>query len=336
MTIKDIAKECGCGLGTVSRALNNKPGVKAETRDKILAVVNKYGFVSNNHAKQLKAHDNKVICIIIKGASNLLLTSMLSIIQKQLEKLPYSVSVTVIEEEDNEAFVANQVYYEQKPLGIIFLGGNPDKYKEDFAKIQVPCVLISNEAEKIENSNLSSVSTDDLCASEYSAKFLIENGHKNIGIIGGNLQNSDITKKRFEGFLKAVNESGITFDPKKSYVTAKYSFAGGAEAVKILLERNPDITAIWTMSDAMAIGAIRELNDMGYSVPDQISVIGFDGLPFSGYYSPRLTTIKQQEGELAKIGLDLLLKSIEDKGESAHILVPFKFIEGESVKNLIN
>lgn len=332
MTIKDIAKECGCGLGTVSRALNNKPGVKAETREKILAVVDKYGFVTNNHAKQLKAQDSKIIAIIIKGASNILLTSMLSIIQKRLEKLPFSASVTVIEEEDNEALVANQIYYEQKPLGIIFLGGNPEKYSDDFGKIQVPCVLISNEAEQIENSNLSSVSTDNLQASEYSARYLIEKGHRNIGIIGGNFQTSEITKKRFQGFLNALNEADIKFDPEKSYVSAKYSFSGGSEAVKNLMEKNPDITAIWTMSDAMAIGAMRQLKDMGYNIPEQISVIGFDGLPIAGYYSPRLTTIKQQDVELAQIGLDLLLKSIESKEPASHILVPFRFMEGESVR----
>ena len=332
MTIKDIASECGCGLGTVSRALNDRPGVKPETKEKILAVVNKYGFVSNNHAKQLKAQDSKIIAIIIKGASNLLLTSMLSIIQKRLEKLPYSASVVVVEEEDNEAFVANQVYYEQKPIGIIFLGGNPDKYCEDFAKINIPCVLISNEAEYIKNSNLSSVSTDNLKASEYSARYLIEKGHRKIGIIGGNLETSNITRKRLEGFMRIVKEAGINFDVSKSYVPAKYSFSGGAEAVKILLERNPDITAIWTMSDAMAIGAMRKLKDMGYSIPEQISIIGFDGLPFANYYVPRLTTIKQQDVELAQIGLDLLLKSIELKTCASHILVPFKFIEGESVR----
>ena len=334
MTIKDIARECGCGLGTVSRALNNKPGIKEETRQKILEVVEKHGFAINNHAKQLKAHDSMTIAIIIKGASNILLTSMLSVIQKKLETLPYTTSVTVIEEEDNEASVANHIYYEEKPIGIIFLGGNPDKYSEDFNKIKIPCVLISNEAENIENSNLSSVSTDNLIASEYSAKYLIDKGHRKIGIIGGNLNNSEITNKRYQGFLKTVKDAGLDFNFDKSYVAAKYTFEGGATAVKKLIEQNPDITAVWTMSDAMAIGAMRELQDLGYKVPEEISVIGFDGLPIAGYYTPRLTTIMQQEVELAEKGLDLLLGSIEDKAPAAHLLVPFKFIEGESVINV--
>ena len=335
MTIKDIAKECGCGVGTVSRALNNQPGVKEETRARILEVVNKHGFVINDYAKQLKATSSKTITIIVKGMSNSLLTDMLSIIQKKLETLPYNTNVIVIEEEDNEALVAKEVSSSQRPIGIIFLGGNPEKYKEDFMKINVPCVLISNEAEKIENSHLSSVSTDNMLAAYSSAKYLIDKGHKKIGIIGGNLSNSVITIKRYQGFLKAINESGLTFDEKSSYVSTKYSFQGGEEACEKLMEQRKDITAIWAMSDAMAIGAIRKLTDMGKKVPEDVSVIGFDGLPYSEYYSPRLTTIKQQSRELAEQGLDILLKTIEEKITSSHILLPFTFSEGETVKSIV-
>lgn len=334
MTIKDIAKECGCGLGTVSRALNNMPGVKEETRQKILAVVEKHGFVLNSHARQLKAQDSKTIAIIIKGATSMLLASMLAVIQKELETLPYVASVIVIDETENEAQVANKVYYEQKPIGFIFLGGNPEQHKEDFNKIKIPCVLISCEAEKVENNNLSSVSTDNIKASEFSAQYLIDNGHKKIGVIGGFLEHTGTSTKRLKGFLNAMNKAGLDFDLEKSYVPCLYSFEGGAEAVKTLIEKNPDITAIWTMSDAMAIGAMRELKDMGYSVPEQISIIGFDGLTFAEYYTPRLTTIKQQDVELARIGLNLLLKSIDQKEDASHILVPFKLIEGESVKHI--
>lgn len=335
MTIKDIAKECGCGLGTVSRALNNQPGVKEETRAKILEVVEKYGFVINDHAKQLKATNSKTIAIIIKGASNTLLTSMLSIIQKKLETLPYTTNVYVIEEEDNEAQVAKEVASSTRPIGIIFLGGNPEIYYEDFKTINVPCVLISAEAEKIENSKLSSISTDNILAAYDSAKYLIDKGHKKIGIIGGDKSSSGMTYKRYQGFLKAMKDNNLSFNEETSYVSTKYSFSGGEKAAETLIKNNSDITAIWTMSDAMAIGAMRKLQDMGYKIPEDISVIGFDGIPFGQYYTPRLTTIKQQSEILAEQGLDILLSAIEDKGESSHVLVPFDFSEGESVKALI-
>lgn len=336
MTIKDIAKECGCGLGTVSRALNNKPGVKAETKKKILAVVEKYGFVSNSYAKQLKSQDSHMIAIIIKGATSVMLTTMLSIIQKKLETLPFIANVFVLDEEENEAKFANKLYYEKRPVGIIFLGGNPDNYKEDFDKLKIPCVLISTEADNIENEKLSSVSIDNEAAAEASADYLISLGHRKIGVIGGYLQHFGVTTKRLKGFLKSMEKSGIKFDVDKYYVPCKYSFSEGEVAVKTLMGRCADVTAVFTMADSMAIGAIRGLKDLGYSVPEDISVMGIDGLPICTHFIPRVSTIKQDMEALAEKGLELLIKEIKNNADAKaeHIIIPFELIEGESVKSI--
>ena len=131
-----------------------------------------------------------------------------------------------------------------------------------------------------------------------------------------------------------MERHGIEFDYEKSYVSAKYSYEGGAAAARALMLQNPDVTAVFTMSDVMAIGAIRSLTDSGYSIPEQISVIGYDGLSVGGYFIPRLTTIRQNESELADGGLNILLDCIERKAASVHKLIPFTFVEGESVRHL--
>ena len=128
MTIKDIARECGCAIGTVSRVLNNHPDVSEKTREKVLAVVHKHNFILNENAKLLKAQDCKMLKVLVKGTSNILLNSLLERIQKRMEQLPYTASVVVLDEYDNEAKAANRIYYEQKPVGIIFLGGSPDLF----------------------------------------------------------------------------------------------------------------------------------------------------------------------------------------------------------------
>lgn len=332
MTIKDIAKECGCGVGTVSRVLNNHPDVSDDTRAKVMSVVDKYGFVLNKNASLLKSQDSKTIEILVKGTSNALLNDMLSIVLSKMEGLSYNASVVVLDEYENEAFVANRVYYERKPQAMIFLGGNPDKYAEDFEKIKIPCVLISNEASQVSNTILSSISTDDIAATEFITEFLIKQGHKKIGLIGGDIQSSEITRKRYEGFLKAIRKYDLDFDESKSYAVSKYSFEGGAAAARQLIDKNKDITAIVTMSDSMAIGACRSIFDMGLSVPDDISVTGFDGLPYADYYNPRITTIKQQADRLAAEGLAILLNTLERNEPARHELIPFEFINRESVK----
>ena len=333
MTIKDIAKECGCAIGTVSRVLNNHPDVSDNMRQKVLAIVEKHGFVLNTNARQLKAQDRKNIVIIVKGASSTLLNGLLEKIQKKLEILPYTANVVVLDENDNEGMVATRINFEQKPLGFIFLGGSPKKLRGDFEKVHIPSVLISNQAESLGSAYISSVSIDNMKASFTSAEFLLKNGHRKIGVIGGALD-SEISSTRYEGFLSALISAGVHFDFDHSYEIAKYSFEGGALAAKRLIEKNPDITAVFTMSDAMAIGACRAFRDLGYKVPENISVIGFDGLAISDYLCPRLTTIRQIEEELACEGLNVLLDSIENKASCCHKIVPFEFIEGESVKKI--
>ena len=168
MTIKDIARISGYALGTVSRALNNHPNVSEEARKKILEVAEKHNFVKNTNAQQLK-QQGRYIAILVKGVSNILLNSILEIIQERIGETIYTSSVFVLDEYDNEAKTALKIYYEKRPAGIIFLGGNPQRYESDFNKIKVPCVLITNQAENVENKNLSSVGTNSfLISSENS------------------------------------------------------------------------------------------------------------------------------------------------------------------------
>ncbi len=330
MTIKDIAKISGYAIGTVSRALNNHPNVSPVAREKILAVAEQYNFVRNTNAQLLK-QQGRYIAILVKGVSNVLLNSILEIIQEHIGETIYTSSVFVLDEYDNEAKTALKIYYEKRPAGIIFLGGNPQRYESDFNKIKVPCVLITNQAENVENKNLSSVGTDDVFAAEQITQHLIENGHTKIGVVGGDITNSEITERRYRGFLTAMQKNGIEFDFDKQYQTTKYSLQGGSEGVQNLVEKFKDITACFCMSDVQAIGAMRKLSDMGIDVPKDISITGFDGLEFTQFIIPRLTTVKQSEKNLAKKGLKALLKNIEEDEEPEHILIPFEFIKGESV-----
>lgn len=334
MTIKDIAKECGCAVGTVSRVLNNNNYVSDKTRKRVMEVVNKHGFVLNTNAKQLKQRESKTIIIIVKGISNIILNSLLEKVQKKMEGLPYLTKVSIIDEYENETQKAYQIYCEEKPLGFIFLGGNPERYEETFAKIQVPCVLISTKADSNDFQNLSSVYTDNFEASRFVAGRLAEAGHEKIGIIGGDIDSSKTSLRRYNGFVKGLEDNGIQFDFGTSYETTKYSFEGGYSAVERLLQKKNDLTAIYAMSDVMAIGACRKLRELGKSVPEDISIVGFDGLPIGQFYCPRLATVKQSEDELAEQGLQALLGCIVDKSRATQKVIPFEFICGESIRNI--
>jgi len=336
MTIKDIARESGYGVGTVSRVLNNEASVSEQAKEKILSVVDKYGFVLNQNAKLLKKQKRRTIAILVKGSSNMLFNSILEVIQKQIENLMYNAFVVVLDEYDNEAKVAYRIFYEQTPVGMIFLGGNPDLFKEDFVKIKAPSVLIANQAYDIDNRLISSISTDDIKASNVLTEFLIKNNHRKIAVIGGDLESSEVSRRRFKSFLDTLQFHNIPFDFEKQYVVSKYSFEDGYNSALKLLQKYSDVTAVFTMSDMVALGVIRAFSDKGLKVPQDISVTGFDGLSIAEFSVPRLATIRQLNEDLAKKGLDILISAIESESDIRQVqkLLLFEFVKGESVKKI--
>ena len=134
----------------------------------------------------------------------------------------------------------------------------------------------------------------------------------------------------------SVFRLGLPFEMKKQYAYARFSLQSGYTAMEYLLKHCPDITAVFAMSDLMALGAIRALNDHGLRVPQDISVSGYDGIALGRYSTPRLTTIRQNSERLAQRGAEILLNCIENGSSAVHEVVPFELIEDESVAALPN
>ena len=140
MTIKDIAKESGYALGTVSRVLNNQPGVSEEARKKVMEIVEKYHFRLNNNAKLLKQQCNNGIAIIVKGTKSMLFAGLVETLQRLIRENGYACLIYYIGEGDHEVEQALQVCRDRQPVGILFLGSNKENFKERFDLVDVPCV----------------------------------------------------------------------------------------------------------------------------------------------------------------------------------------------------
>ena len=334
MTIKDLAAETGYAVGTVSRALNNHPNVSEKARKIILKAAQESGFQLNLNAKQLKQQHSTTILVVVKGIGNELFGEMIETIQSLLSKTRYQLTVDYLDEDMNEVVRAIQLSREKKPLGIIFLGGNCHSFTRDFNKIDIPCVLMTNDASDLGFANLSSVYADNPAAAKAAIDTLIGMGHKRIAIIGGNLQDSDTSRQRYEGCLSSFREHGIDFDPDKYYQGVRFSFRDGYLAAKKLLQESRDFTAIFAAADVMAIGAIRALWEQGLKVPEDVSVMGFDGLPMGTYMVPQLTTVRQPVQLMAVRSVDILLQAIECGPTSIHETIPFEIYMRESVRKL--
>lgn len=331
MTIKDIARLSGCGVGTVSRVLNNHPDVTEKTRQKVLEVVEKYHYQPNANAKHLKQQFLSNIAIIVKGTQNMLFADIVEQIQALLADGGQESVVHYLDEDANEVAYALQLCRERHPKGILFLGGDLEFFRNHFGDITVPCVLITNTAQDLGYENLSSLTTDDRAAAEQAVNFLIEQGHRKIGILGGNLSCSQISYCRLQGCLASFRQNDIPFREELQCEPCRYSMTDGYQAACSLLDRNPELTAIFAMSDVIAIGAIRALRDRGKRVPEDISVIGYDGIASARFSVPRLATIQQDTRQFAARGTDILLRNIERKPCPVHEVIPFRLIRGESV-----
>ena len=334
MTIKDIARLSGCGVSTVSRVLNDHPDVSEETRQKVLAVVEAQGFQPNNNAKHLKQQSGSSIAVIVKGTMNMLFADLVEKLQALLLDAGQDAAVYYLDEDANEVAYALQLHRERRPRGIIFLGGDLDLFKAGFAPIAAPCVLLTNSARELGFGNLSSFTTDDGEAAEQVVQLLAGQGHRHIGFLGGNWSCSQISYSRLTGCRDACRRLGLPFDVDRQCEPCRYSMPEAYAATQKLLARCPRLTAIFAISDVMALGAIRALRDMGRRVPEDISVVGYDGIVIGQYSLPRLTTVQQDTQRLAERGVDTLLRAIVLGGRPVHELVPFQLIEGESVANI--
>ena len=332
VTIKDIARESGYSVSTVSRVLNNRNDVSPDARKKIEEVVAKFNFVPNNNAKHLKQNNSKAIGVLVKGISNMLFASVVEEIQRMIEKTEYTLVVSYLDEDADEVEQAILLCRERKPLGLLFLGGNPEYFHREFSGVDVPCVLVTNRANEMHFENLSSVATDDIAAARCAVDQLFVAGHRRIGILGGDFDKSYTSHQRFLGCVQSFSEHGAVLAVEHCYEKARFSFGSACRAMKRLIGKFPDVTAVFAMSDVMEIGAIRALRDLGYRVPEDVSVIGFDGTSLAEYYNPKLATIKQQHQTLANRSIEILFGQIELKKEPIHEIVPFEFVNGESIR----
>ena len=334
MTIKDLAKKTGYGVATVSRVLNGQPSVSEQARSVILRAAEESGFQLNSNAKQLKQQHSTSILVVVKGRSNELFSELIENIQSLADQAHYPLHVDYMDESMNEVQRAVRLCREIKPLGILFLGGDGQNFIDDFHHIDIPCVLVTNDASALNFPNLSSVCTDDRQAARAAMDAMVALGHRRFVIVGGCKETSTTSLLRYEGCIDSLKSHGIGFDEAASYRGVRFSYQNGYNATAELIEQNRGFTALFAAADVMAIGAVRALTDRGLRVPEDVSVMGFDGLPLGSYLVPQLSTVAQSVQEMARLSVEMLISQIKDGAPARHIFVPFTLMKRESTRQI--
>lgn len=333
MQIKDIAKIAGVGVGTVSRVINNCPDVSEKTRRKVSKIIEKYNYVPNNNARLLKMNDTKNICVFVRGVYNPFFSEIVNYIREEISKAGYFM---ILQQEDykngtEEIKSMLSLIKENKLKGIISLGAQ--LYNIDtklFNEIKIPIVFTS--ADVLKDNDIDSISTikvENRYSSYNGVKYLINKGHRNIAILLGDINDKGISIERFNGYKRALFEENFLVN-KKYIKYGKYECKSAYEKTLELLEESKEVTAIFAISDLMAVGAAKAITDKGLRVGEDIALLGFDGMDMTKYYFPGISTIEQPKERLAKESINLLLDLINKKSKNRNIVIETNLLERES------
>ena len=330
-TIKDIAKSLGISHSTVSRALTGSKNVSEKTKEKILNAAKDLNYIPNMSARSLKLDKAYNIGVffstISNGTSAFVFQTVINNVYKNIDK-KYNVIVKGIDTYEKNTI--NPKNYD----GILVVSQKvaDDKFIEEILEKEIPLVVINRKVV----CDVINVFTDESIGTFKGIEELIKNGHKDIAIIEG-IENFDSTKMRRKGYIEAFQEYKIKLN-KNLVVNGDFTVKGGYQQAKKIIEKQEYFSAIFAFNDEMATGAIKALTESGFKVPNDISILGFDGNEFGEFLSPTITTIKRPIGEIAKIAIDLLFKLINNSGDigEKRIYVQSKLERGNSIKPLAN
>lgn len=336
MTIKDVAVRAGVSVSTVSRVLNDRPDVSDEVRKKVLSVVEELHYVPNNSARDITRQKSHSIGVIERGAGNPFFSSVINAMEEELENTKYSLVLEQIKAEDDELMAGASLVRSKRLQGLILLGGRFDYTPEQVELLEAPfvCCTFTNRFGTMEKENYSSVSINDRAEAKKATQYLLSHGHKKIAILLDSKEDHSIGELRYNGYCEALREAGIEPDPELVEEIRYYDMDAAYEGTKRLIRRRPDLTAIFSIADTLAIAAMKALSDEGKNVPEDVSVIAIDGIDISRYTIPTLTTLIQPAKEIGKMTIKAILNKIEGKEEVSHLRFNTELRSGGTVRNL--
>jgi len=358
VNIYDIARLCGVSKSTVSRVLNGHDGVNEETRKRVLQAIDEHDYIPNNSARSLSSISTQTVVLLVYGITNPFFSRIIALILEKMSRKDFDVILHSFEPgfDSNIFGVVQSVYKEKRPKGIILLGGNFEKNHNALRQIGVPIVMASTT---ISNTNdrswFSSVTINDEEEGFKMADYVCRNGHRNIAIIGQ-------FRLREKGIRAALRQHGVTPTANAVDYDRAYAFRTGYREAKKLLDAKPPATksqgikpsntklqegvslsekgqppdgaytCFLCLSDVLAIGAMRAVHEHGLRIPEDISIVGFDGIENGEYTNPILTTFVQPFDEIAEKSVATLLGLINEGKPHKHMILQTTLEEGESFR----
>ena len=333
MTIKDVAQRAGVSISTVSRVLNNHPDVRDSVRERVLKVVRELHYVRNDSARDLGMSQTDTIGVVLRGAKNPFLTSVMRSVEKAVVAAGYTMVLHQIGTDDDEVAAGAGLVRSKRLRGLIFLGGSFDYTPERVAGIEIPfvCCTFTGSFGSLDKDTYSSVSIDDYAAAYEAVKRLTDRGHRRIAVLLGNIDDHSISELRYQGYCDALRDVGVEPDAALVAESGSFEMADVYKATQCLIARCPDVTALFTISDLMGIASIKALHSAGCRVPEDCSVISIDGLEMTKYTVPTLTTLVQPGDVMGAEAVRILVSLLRGEGSHSHLRLATTLRVGETV-----
>lgn len=331
ITIYDVAREANVSMATVSRVVNKNPNVKPSTRKKVLDTIERLNYRPNAVARGLASKKTTTVGAIIPDISSVFFAELARGIEDIATMYNYNIILSNSDQNKQKELQLMDTMLEKQVDGILFMGGNiTEEHEKEFANASIPVVLAAtySDSEKIPSVNI-----DYEAAAYEGTKLLIEKGHKDIAFISSK-EEVNVNSFKFKGFSKALAEASLEIN-QDFIIKDNFTYDGGISAVNKLLDLDKKPTAVFAASDEMAVGVIHGVQDRGYSVPDDLEVIGFNNTRLAQMVRPTLSTIVQPMYDIGAVAMRLLTKYMnKEESEEAEtkVVLPHRIIERDSTK----
>lgn len=317
--ILDVAAKAGVSSATVSRVLNDSKQVTAKTKEKVMKVIQEMGYQPNAAAKNLRSQKTMTIGVIVPEINNSYYSEIVKGIEKRAYYNKYNVIIGDTQNNKERELEFINLLMNKTVDGMVLV--MPLLSDEEICRIADMNYLIGVVGRNIEHSKIPCVFTDNVKFSRQVMDHLIEHGHRNIAFLSGFADAID-SFERLEGYLKALREHQIPFQPEL-IENGNFSEKGGYEAMKRFVNKRINFTAIYAANDEMALGVHRACSELGIKIPEQLAVVGVDNNRFTRYISPNLSTVDQPKMRMGDTIADKLIQQLEHEetaGERVQII----------------
>ncbi|MGE5626772.1 MAG: LacI family DNA-binding transcriptional regulator [Solirubrobacterales bacterium] len=328
-SIKDVAKEAGVSIATVSRVLNDIDVVNEDTKAKVKDAIAKLGYRPNIVARSLKTQKTKTVGIIIPDISNQFYPEIVRGAEDVANIYDYNIMLCNTDLDKEKEIEYLKILKEKMCDGILYMSNSLEQdIIELLNELMLPTVLIENTDS---TGRIPSVSIDNEKAAFDGVNYLISKGNKRIAYVGADKSYNSVSAARFAGYEKALKQNEILLDDNLISFSGKKAKNGFDGITKILEKTSFD--AVFCTEDEVAMGVINGLREMGIDVPKQVDVIGFDNIYSSSIFYPKLTTVAQPMYDMGSVGMRMLIKVINNSElEIKNYILDHEIIERSSCK----